>query len=40
MGTHGHTGLKHTFLGSVAERTLRLAHCSVLVAKGEGDLHV
>jgi len=39
MGTHGHTGLKHTFLGSVAERTLRLAHCSVLVAKGEGDLH-
>ena len=39
MGTHGHTGFKHTFLGSVAERTLRLAHCSVLVAKREGDLH-
>jgi nucleotide-binding universal stress UspA family protein len=36
MGTHGHTGLKHVLLGSVAERTLRLAPCSVLIVKGKG----
>ena len=30
MGTHGHTGLKHVLLGSVAERTLRHAPCPVL----------
>lgn len=33
MGTHGHTGLKHVLLGSVAERTLRHAPCSVLTVK-------
>jgi nucleotide-binding universal stress UspA family protein len=33
MGTHGNTGLKHLLLGSVAERTVRTAPCSVLVAK-------
>jgi universal stress protein A len=33
MGTRGHTGLKHIVLGSVAERTLRLAPCSVLTVK-------
>jgi nucleotide-binding universal stress UspA family protein len=33
MGTHGHTGLKHALLGSVAERTLRTAPCSVLTVK-------
>lgn len=33
MGTHGHTGLKHVVLGSVAERTLRHAPCSVLTVK-------
>ena len=33
MGTHGNTGLKHVLLGSVAERTLRLAPCSVLTVK-------
>ena len=33
MGTHGHTGLKHVLLGSVAERTLHRAECSVLVIK-------
>jgi nucleotide-binding universal stress UspA family protein len=33
MGTHGHTGLKHTLLGSVAERTLRTSPCSVLTVK-------
>jgi len=30
MGTRGRTGLKHVFLGSVAERTLRHAGCPVL----------
>lgn len=37
MGTRGNTGLKHLLLGSVAERTLRLAPCSVLTVKGDGD---
>lgn len=31
MGTRGHTGFAHLLLGSVAERTLRLAQCSVVV---------
>ncbi len=31
IGTHGHTGLAHVFLGSVAERVVREASCSVLV---------
>ena len=33
MGTHGRTGLAHTFLGSVAERTLRTAPCPVLTVQ-------
>ncbi len=33
MGTRGNTGLKHLLLGSVAEQTLRLAHCSVMIVK-------
>jgi len=33
MGTRGNTGLKHVLLGSVAERTLRHAHCPVLTVK-------
>ena len=33
VGTHGHTGLKHLVLGSVAERTVRHAPCSVLTVK-------
>lgn len=33
IGTHGRTGLKHVLLGSVAERTLRLAPCAVLTVK-------
>jgi nucleotide-binding universal stress UspA family protein len=36
MGSRGLTGLKHVLLGSVAERTLRHAHCPVLVVK-DGD---
>lgn len=35
MGTRGNTGLKHVVLGSVAERTLRLAHCPVLTLHDE-----
>jgi nucleotide-binding universal stress UspA family protein len=37
MGTHGHTGFKHVLLGSVAERTIRLAPCSVLTVKQEAE---
>jgi nucleotide-binding universal stress UspA family protein len=37
MGTRGNTGLKHVILGSVAERTLRLAPCSVLTVKSDDD---
>ena len=35
IGTRGVTGLKHVFLGSVAERTVRLAPCPVLTVKRE-----
>ncbi len=35
LGTHGRTGLKHVLLGSVAERVIRHAHCSVLVVRRE-----
>lgn len=37
MGTRGSTGLAHVLLGSVAERTLRAAHCSVLAVKAPVD---
>lgn len=33
MGTRGLTGLKHVVLGSVAERTIRIAPCPVLTVK-------
>jgi nucleotide-binding universal stress UspA family protein len=33
VGTHGRRGLKHMLLGSVAERVVRMAGCSVLVAR-------
>lgn len=33
MGTRGLTGLRHVLLGSVAERTLRIAPCPVLTVK-------
>jgi len=33
MGTRGLTGLKHVLLGSVAERTIRIAPCPVLTVK-------
>lgn len=33
MSTHGRSGLKHFLLGSVAERIVQAAHCSVLVVR-------
>jgi len=33
LATHGHTGLKRVYLGSVAERVVRHAHCPVLVVR-------
>ena len=33
LGTHGHTGLKHAVLGSVAERVVRHATCPVLTVR-------
>jgi nucleotide-binding universal stress UspA family protein len=33
MGTHGRTGLKRMLIGSVAERTIRHAPCSVLTIR-------
>jgi nucleotide-binding universal stress UspA family protein len=37
MCTRGLSGLKHLLLGSVAERTLRLARCPVLALKPDGE---
>jgi nucleotide-binding universal stress UspA family protein len=31
--SHGHSGLKHALLGSVAEKVVRHAPCSVLVVR-------
>lgn len=33
VGTHGRTGLKHLVLGSVAERVVRQAPCTVVVVR-------
>ncbi|MBI5515337.1 MAG: universal stress protein [Deltaproteobacteria bacterium] len=35
LGTHGRTGLKRAFLGSVAERVVRHAPCTVVTVKGK-----
>ena len=35
ISTHGHTGLKHVFLGNVTENVARLAPCPVLVVREE-----
>jgi nucleotide-binding universal stress UspA family protein len=48
MGTHGRTGLERLLMGSVAEKVMREALCSVLVVKlprgvpatGRGDVEV
>ena len=37
MGTHGRTGLKHTFMGSVAERVVRHARCPVITLRGDAE---
>src|SRR3569623_3627512 len=36
MGTHGRTGLSRVLLGSVAERVVRQAPCSELIAREHG----
>ncbi len=36
IGTHGRTGLRHVFLGSVAENVVRLSPCPVLTVKPDG----
>jgi nucleotide-binding universal stress UspA family protein len=33
LSTHGHTGLKHVLLGSVAEDVVQHAPCPVLVVR-------
>ena len=38
MGTHGRTGLPYAFLGSVAEKVVRLAPCPVLVTRQAADI--
>ena len=35
MGTHGRTGLKRLFLGSVAERVVASAGCPVMTVRGK-----
>jgi len=35
ISSHGHTGFSRLLLGSVTERVVRLAHCPVLVLRGE-----
>jgi nucleotide-binding universal stress UspA family protein len=37
MPSHGRAGLSHLLIGSVAERVTRLAHCPVLVLRGEAS---
>jgi nucleotide-binding universal stress UspA family protein len=36
MGTHGRTGLEHVLLGSVAEKVVRHAPCTVMVVRDRG----
>lgn len=38
VGSHGRTGVKRWFIGSVAEHVVRLAQQSVLVARGEAPV--
>lgn len=38
VGSHGRTGLKRLLIGSVAERVVRLADCSVMVARGTAPI--
>lgn len=34
ISTHGHTGVKHLLIGSIAEKIIRHAHCPVLTVRG------
>jgi nucleotide-binding universal stress UspA family protein len=38
IGTHGRTGLSRILLGSIAEKVLRHAPCSVLAVRPDGDV--
>lgn len=40
MGTHGRSGWSHVKLGSVAERVVQLAPCSVLTVRRPGQTFV
>ena len=40
MATHGRAGLKHVFIGSVAENVVRQAPCPVLIVREEGHQFV
>lgn len=40
VGTHGHTGLSHLLLGSVAEKLVRLSTCPVLTVHPKGHQFV
>ena len=40
LGTHGHTGLKHVLLGSVAERVVQNAPCSVLTVPADRPVKI
>jgi len=40
MGTHGRSGLERLLMGSVAEKVMRDATCSVLVVKLPKGIHV
>jgi len=35
--SHGHSGVKRAFLGSVAERVIRHAHCATLVIRRDDE---
>lgn len=35
MTTHGRTGIAHWIMGSVAERVVRIAPCSVMIVRGK-----
>jgi nucleotide-binding universal stress UspA family protein len=35
IGTHGHSGLKHMLLGSIAERVVQKSPCPVLTVKAQ-----
>ena len=40
IATNGRTGVRRWLLGSVAERVLQMAPCSVLVVRSDGALHL